>query len=87
MFAGKEPCGTARFVIEDQIDLALPPQVDVFRAMRCHMGEAHRLEDRFDHALFGSAEFDEFEAVEADGIFKEIGHGSPQDFAIGFNGN
>ena len=39
------------------------------------MAEPHRFEDRFDHPFFRSAEFDEFETVEADGIFEEIGHG------------
>ena len=37
-------------------------------------GKAHRLEHRFDRALLRRAEFDEFEAVETDGVFEDIGH-------------
>ena len=63
MLAREEPGGAARFVIKDQVDPALAPQVHILRSVRGDMGEAHRFEHRLDRALFRSAEFDEFEAV------------------------
>ena len=77
MLAGKEPCRAAGFVIEDEVDPALAPQMHILGAVRGDVGKAHRFENRFHHALFRGAEFDEFEAVEADGVFEEIGHCNP----------
>ena len=74
VLAGEEPCRAARFVVQDQVDLPLPPEIDILRAVRCDVGKPHGLENRFDDAFFGGAEFDEFEAVEADGVFKQVGH-------------
>jgi hypothetical protein len=65
------PCSAAKyqravlFVIGDQVDAALPPQVHVLGAVLRDAGEAHRFEHRFQHALFRRAELDEFEAVKA----------------------
>ena len=74
VFAGEIPRGTLRLVVQDEVDLALAPQVDILRAVPCDKGKTHCLEHRFDHALFRRAELDEFEAVEADGILEQVGH-------------
>ena len=72
MLAGKIPRGRARFVIGDEVDAALPPQVHVLGTMLRDAGEAHRFEHRFEDALFRRAELDEFEAVEAGGVFEQV---------------
>ena len=77
MLTREVPGGAARFVIEDQIDLTLTPQLHVLAAVAGDVGEAHGLEDRFDHALLGSTKLDEFETVEPDRILEKIAHIGP----------
>ncbi len=74
MFAREIPSGGARFIIGDQIDPALTPQVDMLAAMGCDMGEAHRLKHRLKLAFFRRAKFHKFKAIEASRIFKQISH-------------
>ena len=84
VLARKKPCGASRFVVEDEVDLTLTPEIHVLRSVRGHMGKSHGFKDRFDDAFFGSAEFDELESVESDWIFEEIGHFNPLGFARWF---
>ena len=81
MLARKKPCCASRFVVEDEVDLTLTPEIHILGSVRGYTGKSHRLKDRFDDAFFGSAEFDELESVESDWIFEEIGHFSPLGFA------
>ncbi len=53
----------SRFVVGDQVDLTLTPQMHVLRPVRGDMGEAHRCEYGFEQAFFGGGKFDEFESV------------------------
>jgi len=74
MLAGKIPGGRLGFIVDDQVDPALPPQMHVLGTVPGDAGKAHDLEHRFQHALFRRAEFDKFKAVQAHGIFKQISH-------------
>ena len=72
---GREIGGVAaRLVVGDQVDAALPPQLDVLRPVPRDAGETHALEYRLQHAPFGRAELDELEPVEAQRIVEQIGH-------------
>jgi hypothetical protein len=64
--------------IGDQVDVALPPQLHVLGPVPRDADEAHRGENGFQHALFGRGKFDELEAVEAQRVFEQVSHGSPQ---------
>jgi hypothetical protein len=66
--------GRFGFVIGDQVDPALAPQLDVLRAVARDEREAHRFEHGFENALLRRRKFDELEAVEAQRIFEEVGH-------------
>src|SRR3546814_9800182 len=45
------------FVIGDQVDPALTPQLDVLRAVARDQRETHRFEHRLENALFGRRKF------------------------------
>ena len=47
MFLGEISGGTAGFVIGDQVNLALPPQMHIFGPMLRHAGKAHAGKHRF----------------------------------------
>ena len=74
MLAGKIPGRRLGLVVDDQVDAALPPEMDILAAMLGNLGKAHDREHRFEHAAFGRAKFDKFKAVQAHGIFKQISH-------------
>ena len=74
MLGGEVSGGAARFVIGDQVDFALAPQLHILRAVPGDLREAHRGEHRFKHAFDRGAEFDEFEAVEAQRVFEQVSH-------------
>jgi hypothetical protein len=74
MLAAEEPRGAAGLVVGDEVDRALPPQLDLLGAVAGDQGEAHGGEDRLEHALFRGGELDELEAVEADGVVEQVGH-------------
>src|SRR5690606_41742292 len=63
-----------RFVVGDEVDLPLAPQLDVLAAMAGDQREPHALECLFEHALLGRAELEEFEAVKAERIFEQVRH-------------
>ena len=73
MFGGKPGRRAARFVIGDQVDPALAPQLHLFGPVIGDMGKAHPRKDGFQRAGIGRAEFDEFEPVEAKRVVKQIG--------------
>jgi hypothetical protein len=70
--------GRSGFVIGDEIDLALPPQIDILGAMTGDMHKAHRRENGFQQAALGRAKLDELEAIEANGVLEKIGHNTLQ---------
>ena len=74
VLGGEEGGGRARLVIDQEVDIALAPQLDVLGAVVGDMGEAHRLEDGFNDAAFRGGEFHEFKAAQAHRIFKQICH-------------
>ena len=74
MLAREEPGRRMRLVIGDEVDLALAPELDIFRAVAGNAAEAHSFKGRFQHTFVGSGEFDEFETVETDRIFEQVGH-------------
>ena len=74
MFLREIGGGTAWFVVGDQVDFTLPPQMDVFGAVLRDTGEAHACKNRFQNTLFGGSEFDEFKAIKAQRVIEQIGH-------------
>lgn len=62
------------FIVDYEIDAALSPQGHIFRAMLSHLGEAEQGKCCLQDARIGRGEFDEFEAVEAHGVVKQVGH-------------
>ena len=80
MLSGKEPRGAAGFIIDDKIDLALAPELHILGAVAGNLLEAHRFKNRFDLALFRRTEFDEFKAIKADRVFKQVSHGFTCNF-------
>ena len=65
MFGGEIPGRAVLFVIGDQVDAALPPQLHILGTVTGDLGKAHGGKHRFQYALGGRAKFDEFKAVEA----------------------
>ncbi len=61
-------------VVDDEIDIALAPQVHVLGAMPGHVGKAHHLEHGFQRAALRGGVLYELEAVQAHRIVKEICH-------------
>ena len=86
MLGGEIGSGRSPLIIGDQVDSALPPELDVLRAMPRDHGKAHRFEHGFEHAFLGRGELDEFEAVEAERIMVRlemaIGHDNLTDSII-----
>ena len=68
MLGGEVGGRAARFVIGDQVDPALAPQLDVLRPVPGDLDKAHGGEDRFEQPALGRGEFDELEPVEAQRI-------------------
>ena len=77
MFGGKESSRGARFVIDQEVDVALAPKRDVARPVIGDMGKAHRLEYGLNEAAFGCGELDELEAAKAHWVFEQVCHVSP----------
>ena len=76
MFGREIGGGRLRLVIGDQIDPALPPQINVFRPVPRDMGKSHCGKYRLKQPPFGRGKFDELEPVEAEGVFEQVGHGA-----------
>ena len=83
MLGGKEGGRRARLVIDQEIDPALAPQLDVLGAVIGDMGEAHGLEDRFDDTALRCRELDELEAAEAQRVFEKVCHVASPELAGG----
>ncbi|MOA34607.1 hypothetical protein D3C78_1559910 [compost metagenome] len=74
VLGGKIRRDAFRFVVQDQVDVALAVQVHILGTVGRHLGEAHDLEDRFQNARGGRCELDEFKAHQAHRVFKNVGH-------------
>ena len=79
MLGGEVPGGALRLVVDDEVDVALAVQRDVFRAVLGDFGEAELLEDGLEDVALGGCELDELEARESHRIFEEISHFSPPE--------
>ena len=75
VFSGEVGGLALGLVVEDQVDLALAIQVHVLGTVGGHLGEAHGGEHRLKDVGGGGGEFDELEAHQAHGVFKDVGHG------------
>ena len=73
MLGGEVGRRAPRFVIGDEVDLALAPQLHVLAAVARDEAEAHPGERGLEHALVGRGELEEFEAVEAERVVEEVG--------------
>ena len=70
----------ARFVVDDEVDVALPVQRHVLAAVPRDHREAHALEQVAQQVRIGRGVFDELEAVRAHRVVEEVCHGdSPAD--------
>ena len=85
MFFGEIGDVAARLTVDDEIDVALPPQGDFLRAMLCYLDEAERFEQGFQHARFGGCKFNEFKAVQAHRVFIQICHVTLQVLCLFYN--
>jgi len=72
VFFGEIGDVAARFAVDDEVDIALPPQRNFLRAMLRHLGETACFEQGFQHARFGGCKFNEFKAVQAHRAFIQI---------------
>ena len=65
---GEIPGGAAWFVVDDEVDAVLPPQVYGLGTVTGDPFEPELAEYRLEDALFGGGEFDELEPVESHGV-------------------
>ena len=61
-------------VIDDEVDLALAPEVHVFGSVPGNVGEPQRCKNRFQNPTFSGGIFYKFKAVQAHRVFEEISH-------------
>ena len=64
-----------RLVVDDEVDVALPVQRDVLRAVARDLGEAQLSNTGSSDARRRRREFDEFEAHESHRVVEQVGHG------------
>src|SRR5690606_7850764 len=75
MFGGEIGGRAPRLVIGNEVDAALAPELHGLASVTCDPGKSHALECGLQDAFFRRTEFQEFEAIEAERIVKEIRHG------------
>ena len=66
--------GRVLVVIDNEIDIALTPQVHVFGFVARHRGKAQHSQHRLQCAPLQRGELNEFKAVKAHGVGKQIAH-------------
>ena len=63
-----------RFVVDDEVDIALAIERHVFRAVPRDGGKAEQLERLLEHFGIGRSKLDELEAVEAHRVLEQVSH-------------
>lgn len=74
MFLCVEGGKTAGLIVEDEIDVVLPPEMHVLGTVLSNATETEHFEHRLDHSRHGGAELDELEAIKAHGIVARCHH-------------
>lgn len=74
VFFGEEGGLGFWFVIDDEVDIVLVLQFDIFGVVVGDVGEIYCFEDWFDDVVFLSCEFDEFKIIKFNWVFEQIGY-------------
>lgn len=74
VFLGVKGGKTAGLIVEDEIDVVLPPEMHVLGTVLSNATETKHFEHRLDHSRHGGTELDELEAIKAHGIVARCHH-------------
>lgn len=61
-------CSTVVLVVDDEVDVALAPELRILRTVLCDMHKAEHFEYRLELTGFGGGEFNELETIETHGV-------------------
>ena len=77
MLHGIEVGGRLLLIIDNEIDVTLTPERDIFRSMIRHMPEPHHLKYRLEQSSISCRVLDKFKPVQPHGVVKQVSHGFP----------